>query len=203
MEGYLYTLILFSGVLLVALIAGKCHASEMMVRKIIHMGVGNWWFLEMRFFPTMGKALVLPCLFIVLNALYVVFHKGESEQRRNYGLVYYPISLVILVLLQFKAGLPQSACLTGVLCMAYGDSIAAILGRTWGKRRLPGFMHEKTMLGFVSMFVVSFAIIFMIDGNPVVALIIGLGASVCEAVTPYGLDNLTVPILTALAMGGM
>jgi dolichol kinase len=137
---YLYTFLLFFSTLLVAFLAGKVGASEMVQRKIVHMGVGNWWFLEMRLFPTMGDALVLPALFILLNGLYIVFRQGESERRKNFGLVYYPVALVVLVILQYRAGLASLACLTGVLCMAYGDSFAAMIGTTWGKEE-PAVVH--------------------------------------------------------------
>jgi len=201
MIGYAYTAILFLGTLLASFVAGKLGASEMVRRKIVHMGVGNWWFLEMRYFPTMGQALLLPFAFVFLNALYVIFRQGESEQRKNYGLVYYPISLVVLVLLQFRAGLDSSACLTGVLCMAYGDSFAAMAGTIFGRRKLPGFMSDKTWLGFVVMFLASFVVVLFVFHSLWAALSIAVIASVCEAATPYGLDNLSVPIITALVAG--
>lgn len=198
---YLYTFLLFFSTLLVAFLAGKVGASEMVQRKIVHMGVGNWWFLEMRLFPTMGDALVLPALFILLNGLYIVFRQGESERRKNFGLVYYPVALVVLVILQYRAGLASLACLTGVLCMAYGDSFAAMIGTTWGKKNLPWYMSQKTWLGFGVMFLASLIVSLLTLRSFPVALLVALVAAVLEAATPYGLDNLSVPIIVALVAG--
>jgi 4-hydroxybenzoate polyprenyltransferase len=43
--------------------------------------------------------------------------KGRVNGAKNFGLVYYPVALVVLVILQYRAGLASLACLTGVLCI--------------------------------------------------------------------------------------
>ncbi|MDD7201053.1 MAG: hypothetical protein SPF89_10670 [Sphaerochaetaceae bacterium] len=202
MKGILYSYLLILVVLAIGLGARKLHASPMVSRKIIHMGVGNWWFVEMAMLPTLQLALVPPITFIFLNTLAVVLHKGESEEKRNYGLIYYPVALVVLVLLQFKAGVSSRACLWGVLVMAYGDSFAAIFG-SWYKdsRHLPGYMRDKTLVGSLVMLVVSVAVGLGVTHSFPMALLVGLVATVAEAATPFGLDNLSVPILATLVAG--
>ena len=127
---------------------------------------------------------------------------SQPEEKRNYGLIYYPIALVVLVLLQFKAGISSRACLWGVLVMAYGDSFAAIFG-PWHKdsRHLPGYMRDKTLVGSLVMLVVSVAVGLGVIHNFPMALLVALVATVAEAATPFGLDNLSVPILAALVAG--
>lgn len=203
MTGLLYSFLLIAGVLALGLVLKKCHVSEMVVRKVVHMGVGNWWFIEMRYFDTLGMALVGPVAFIGLNTLFVVFHKGESEKSRNYGLVYYPIALLLLVLLQYGGKLTSAACLCGVLVMAYGDSLAGIFGKLWGKKKLPSYMKEKSWLGLSVMFLVSFVVSFLVLHSFRSALLVALVAAVSESATPFGLDNLSVPLLASWVAGAL
>lgn len=201
MKGLVYSYLLILIVLVIGLLASRLHASPMVSRKIVHMGVGNWWFIEMAFLPTLTLAAIPPISFIVLNTLFVLKKGGESEEKKNYGLVYYPIALLVLVLLQFRAGLSSRACLWGVLAMAYGDSFAAIFGGIWGRKHLPGYLHDKTWVGSIVMFVMSATVGLAVSHNLPAALAVGLAVTLCEACTPFGLDNLSVPIVGALLAG--
>ncbi len=202
MKGILYSYLLIVVVILIGLVAGKMHASPMVSRKIVHMGVGNWWFVEMAMLPTLSLALTPPITFIILNFLVVLFHGGESEKKRNYGLIYYPVALVVLVLLQFKGGISSRACLWAVLVMSYGDSFAAIFGSAYpSSPHLPFYMHEKTVVGSVVMFFVSVAVGLGVSHNLPHAVLVAFIATLSEALTPFGLDNLSVPVLSALVAG--
>jgi phytol kinase len=94
----------------------------------------------------------------------------------------------------------------GALTMGYGDGFAAILGKRFGKRKIMG---DKSIVGTVVMFVVTvlvvtgFSIGYSLPGTWsfgwwISLFVIGVVASLLEAYTPHGLDNLTVPIGTTL-----
>ena len=93
--------------------------------------------------------------------------------------------------------------------MGYGDGLAALIGRKWGKRKLNIPSGGKTWLGTLVMFLVSFLITFVVLmiaslslGTALgVALLVGLISAFVEAITPLGLDNLTVPLLAAFLVG--
>lgn len=180
------------------------------VRKFIHIGVSNWWFILLVSFDSLAYALVGPIMFIVLNSLavYTGFANvlGISDKRRNLGLVYFPISLLVLVLLGYTGTIPMWACGMGVITMGYGDGLAAIIGKRWGKREI---RHGKTVLGTIVMACVTFLVLigFSIGyhitglwtvGWWVTLVIVALIVALLEAFTPYGLDNITVPLGTAL-----
>ncbi|MFA7117699.1 MAG: hypothetical protein WC159_02890 [Sphaerochaetaceae bacterium] len=200
--GLLYSVFFLSAVIALSFALGKWGGlSPMGVRKLVHMGVSNWWFIEMSFFTQVGYALIGPVCFVVLNSLFVLFKKGESESHKNLGLIYFPVSLIVLVLLQYNRVLSVRACLCGVLVMGYGDSLAAIIGQKWGKDRLPWFFHLKSYQGTIAMFLVSLVVACLVLGNFAGALVVALVASVVEAITPYGLDNMSVPLLVAFIAG--
>lgn len=191
----------------------KTPISSETMRKIIHIGVSNWWFLELTFFTTLSYALVGPIFFIISNSLFTFLDWGRfvgmNDKKRNYGLIYFPVTLLLMVIFQYQGILPTVACTVGVLVMGYGDGLAALIGRKWGKRKLNIPSGGKTWLGTLVMFLVSFLITFvalMIASlSPVsalgIALLIGVVSAFVEAVTPLGLDNITVPLLVAFLVG--
>ena len=187
-------------------------SSESM-RKFIHIGVSNWWFIEVNYFTSLGYALLGPIAFIILNSLFTFLGWGKSlgmdDKKRNYGLIYFPITLLILVILQFQGVVSSLSCTISVMIMGYGDGLAALIGAKWGKRKLPLSFASKSYLGSLVMAVVSFIVTFIglvaftSVGLPtvvLVSLVVGLLCSAAEAVTPFGLDNITVPFLALLVL---
>ncbi|WP_320130475.1 hypothetical protein [uncultured Sphaerochaeta sp.] len=203
------------GILVVAFALGKyTKISSETVRKIVHIGVSNWWFLEIAYFTQLKYALVGPIVFLIANSLFTFLNWGKviglNDRKRNYGLIYYPITLILLVFLQFNGVLSSLACLIGVLVMGYGDGLAALIGMKWGKKKLPLPSGGKTYIGAMSMlavsFLVSFLLILLMSSLSLgmafaLSLLIGFVASFVEAITPLGIDNLSVPLLCAFLAG--
>lgn len=174
-------------------------------RKFIHIGVSNWWIVAMLFYTNPYYAAVVPAIFVVVNyisykqQLFKAMERDGSKQ--DLGTVYYAISLLILALLTFRDSSQAYIGALGILIMGYGDGFAALVGEKLGKHKLVG---KKSIEGTITMFVISFlvslAILGIFNGNQMFldAFILAIVAAGLEAVTPLGLDNLTVPILTAL-----
>ena len=176
-------------------------------RKFIHIGVSNWWIIAMIFFDSVYFAMIPPITFIILNYASYKMNLIKSMERGgqgNLGTVYFPISLLILVLLTFTDVIGASPYMgaIGILIMGYGDGLAAVIGKKYGKRPLPfGKSLEGSITMFIASFIVSFVLIFIYN-DFITALWIGLAISVVatlvELYTPKGLDNLSVPLLTAV-----
>ncbi len=188
-----------------------CAISSESMRKFIHIGVCNWWFLELWYFNTLTYALIGPITFIILNSLFTFREWGTAlglgDRKRNYGLIYFPVTLVILVVLQYNHLVSPLASTIGVLVMGYGDGLAALIGAKWGKREIPFNVSKKSYLGTLTMFIVSVvvvlvALIFFSDLSLAklitVTVVVAFVSAVVEVLTPFGLDNLTVPLLATL-----
>ncbi len=201
-------------VIVIAFILGKkTTISSETMRKFIHIGVSNWWFLEITFFTSLSYALVGPIFFIISNSLFTFLDWGRfvgmDDKKRNYGLIYFPVTLLLMVILQYQGTLPTIACTIGVLVMGYGDGFAGLIGRKWGKHTLNIPSGGKTWLGTLVMFLVSFLVTFVVLmvaslslGSAFgIALLVGVVSAIVEAITPLGLDNLTVPLLAAFIVG--
>ena len=91
-----FTLILGVVAVGVLLSLSKLFSTEFS-RKFIHIGVSNWWFILITYFDSLPYALIGPLFFIVVNTIVVYTNLattlGISEERRNMGLIYYPITL--------------------------------------------------------------------------------------------------------------
>lgn len=179
--------------------------SEEGTRKFVHIGVSNYWFIAMYFFDSPYWASIVPALFIVINSLSYRFSllssmERSDEKKSGLGTIYYPVSLTILTLFTFSTYSSPFVGALGMLSMGYGDGLAAIFGRLWGKRSLPCFLKKKTVLGTLTMFVVTFmissAILYVYRPNQtiLIPLTLALLGTIFEAMTPNGLDNITVPL---------
>ncbi|MBU1142885.1 MAG: hypothetical protein KKH92_04485 [Firmicutes bacterium] len=178
-------------------------------RKFIHIGVSNWWILAMIFFKgenSVWFAIVPPITFIVLNYLSHRLNLLKAMERGgkgNLGTVYFPISLLILVILTFGVLEQPFIGAVGILVMGYGDGLAAVIGTKYGKHKIA---FGKSVEGSLTMFLTSFAVaitlllIFRVPNPFLIAIGVAVIASMIELVTPKGLDNLSVPLITSLAL---
>lgn len=176
-------------------------------RKAVHILVCNWWLLAMFFFDSPLWAAVVPACFVVLNYLSYRFQLFSSMERGagkgDLGTVYYAISLLLLALITFGPLNNPVVGGVGILIMGYGDGLAAVVGTRWPKRPYQIFGSEKTLSGSLTMLGASFLVTLILlaaTGQSQVlipAITLAVLATVLEAATPLGLDNLTVPLVSA------
>ena len=187
-------------------------------RKIIHISVCHWWLLLMYFFDTLAFAVIGPISFIIINYLSYRFRLMPAmeleDNRKNLGTVYFPISLLVLVLLSYLDVIPIYAGAVGILIMGYGDGFASLLGECCGGRKIVFWGGTKSLLGSSAMFLLSALVTIIITwyfhpyGRDIpmlllVAAVTAASATAVELLTPLGLDNITVPIISALIYSGM
>jgi len=91
--------------------------------------------------------------------------------------------------------LPFKAALAGAFLVCVCDAVAALVGMTFGKRRI--FLIRKTYLGTTAFFVAGVLTLFPIIGWKG-AVITAFVASIIEAISIEGIDNLFLPILGGL-----
>src|SRR5690554_3362005 len=84
-----------------ALLAKSNRYSKEFIRKFVHISVSNWWFILIVTIEKVSYALVGPILFIIVNTFFVVTKltktMGIDDEKRNLGLIFFPLSLLILV----------------------------------------------------------------------------------------------------------
>ena len=198
-------------------------------RKFLHIMIGNLPFL-IPFFSYNRFPLNFPFFvaapFILVTFLVSPYSPTKSlsqkipeltevtEGGHQLGLVFYAISYTVLAL--FFSAKPYVIA-AGILPMAYGDAAASLIGEKFGRHHFKIFA-KKSIEGSLAMFAISFASFsasllffsafysFSVFSSIVAALTVAVAATVAEAVTPRGVDNITVPLISAwlflFLMGG-
>lgn len=174
-------------------------------RKIIHIAVSHWWLVAIPFFDSVWAALVTPVAFIAINyaALKLKFFTAMDDPSRphNFGTVYFPISLSILVALCWGGVLPYTVGGAAMLVLGWSDGLAAIIGRATRFGEFKLFGRPKSVAGILTMLAASVVVLLLF--NVSIATVVWLAplVTLVELFTPLGLDNLTVPATVALVLG--
>ena len=187
-------------------------------RKIIHIGVAHWWLIAMAMFDDPWVASIGPLSFIFINALAIRFRllpaMDEGADARNWGTVYFPVSLIVLVNLCWRGLMPLWIGGIAVLVLGWGDGLAALVGERFGGSGVRIWGSRKTAAGTATMFAASFAVTlaFTLLFNrrfgsfpPAIGVSAAMAAAatVVELLTPLGLDNITIPLASAFLYAGV
>lgn len=187
-------------------------------RKVIHIGVSHWWLIAMALMNDPLVASVGPATFIVINALALRFKllpaMDAGADSRNLGTVYFPIALLVLVNLCWRHVMPPWVGGIAVLVLGWGDGLAALVGETNGAPGARIWGGRKSAAGTLLMFTASFAVTLLFTlifnsryGDLVPAIgvstIVAAAATVVELLTPFGIDNITVPLAVAALYAGV
>ncbi len=180
-------------------------------------------------------AMIVPLLFVLLfvgigtgkiqNDQFVnsMSRTGDSKELLQ-GTLYYSVVMLLVTVLWFYIQLDGNGNPAGIVlmgCLAGGDGLADIFGRKYGGDKKFGLKgSEKTVIGTIGMFIGSFlfslilVLIFSLAvpnfnliGLILSVLIISAVATLVEAFSPKGFDNITIPIsviivIILLSLGG-
>jgi len=178
-------------------------------RKFIHITVGMWSVGTVLLFDRWYMAVIPPVSFILINYISYrqeTFKAMESGEKGNLGTVYFPFSFsVVLFLLWDRPHL----LVASLMPMTWGDAMAAVLGSRYGRFRYTLWGSTRSLEGSVSMFLFAFFATFLalwlfpplgLGLSLLYALVVAAITALVEAATPWHLDNLTVPLVSATTL---
>lgn len=171
-------------------------------RKVVHIGVGMWAFGTAALFSSAWAAIVPPAAFVLINyASYRLnlFRAMESDDKSNVGTIVFPLAFIAMTLIFFDRS--KALFVASLMPLTWGDSFAAIVGRRWGRHRYTVAGATRSWEGTLAMLALSFvsvALALLAFGWPadsalLYAVLMAVVAALAEAVSPAGLDNLTIP----------
>jgi phytol kinase len=125
---------------------------------------------------------------------------SSSGAGNEFGLVYYCLMFTLLAFLFFRTPLVIAV---GILPLAYGDGLGALLGQKYG-RHLYRVIDKKSVEGTLAVFlgtVLALLVGMAFYGLPLPdalwkASLIGLAVAVVEGLAPWGLDNVAIPVVS-------
>ena len=176
-----------------------------LLRKIIHIGVGP--LIPLAKFLEINQNLAqyiaaLVSILVLINYIYRLFPIIEDIDRKSFGTLFYCLSLIILISLFWDKD--PSSLFAGVFIMTFGDGLAGLLGKNFKSKNWIIFNQKKSLIGTATMFIVSFIITGSLAyyGSHEISFflpLIALLATTIEQFSIAGIDNLFVPIVSAIA----
>lgn len=177
-------------------------------RKVVHIGAGNvilfaWWF-NIPAWVGISASIVFSIL-TFLSYQFPILPSINGIGRKSLGTFFYAVSIGILVAGFWTIRQPQLAAL-GILVMTWGDGLAALVGQRFGKHPYQLWDMHKSWEGSLTMTIVSYAvsslILLAVYGNCwqvwLISLVVAVVATGLEAFSKFGIDNLTVPLGSAV-----
>lgn len=183
-------------------------------RKFVHVSVGVLMLFTPFLFVSNRPPIVLAIVFVFVNFVAIKSRKLgsiHSTQRKTYGTLYFPFAYLLLCLFWWQSPIVYEIAL---LLMAIADTAAAVAG----ERASPSDAYvlwedRKTIQGSVVMFLSSVILVGFgaslfhrltgMDPPDLqilvpVSFFVAIMATIAEAVSSRGSDNLSVPLVAAV-----
>ena len=127
---------------------------------------------------------------LFVSDLTIVASRDHDEGRFVMGPVTLGVGAMLALLLY-----PLAASTIAIYSLAFGDSVASLVGKSVKSVKIP-FTGGKTIAGSAACFIVVFAVAYRLSGDLPASLVIGISASVFEALSVGDLDNIMLPVGT-------
>ncbi len=222
--GLVVSFVYASSLILVAeIIRRRRGYSQEFTRKIVHVGAGMWVLGVLSLFENWYIGIIPFASFIFIN--YIVWRykllDAIDAPDSTPGTVYFALSITILFGLFWRTGSPGDQgyiAAAGTMAMTWGDALAAIIGKVWGRHKYTVGKSTRSFEGSLAMFIASGTAMFLVlmigPGSSLsphtaplrlgvsltAALIAALIATGAEAVSPHGMDNISVPLISGLTI---
>jgi len=174
------------------------------VRKIIHIGIGPLIPIAQFLKINQNSALIftgIVSLMVFTNYNYKLFPTIEDVERKSFGTLFYCLSLFILIYLFWDKD--PYALITGFFIMTFGDGLAGLIGKNYNSNSWIFFKQKKSLFGTMTMFLTSLIVVASIgyaqqNSYNLNFFTIAFFATLLEQFSVLGIDNLIVPISSAL-----
>lgn len=192
-------------------------------RKVVHIGAGMWVFGVLAAFDNWYVGVFVFASFIVLNYLAYRSRALEAidDDESTPGTVYFALSITILFAAFWRTNSPDNLghiAAAGAMAMTWGDAMASLIGRRWGRHRYTFRGDTRSLEGSAAMFVASslamFLTLLLVPGSSLAPQAAPLSVPVClaaagasaivatgaEAISPAGKDNISVPLIAGVVL---
>lgn len=178
-----------------------------LTRKFVHMCVGTFvafwpFFLSWREIELLSIAFLIVILISIRITAFKAIHTSPS---RAIGEICFAVVIGLLALISTTKWIFMAS----MLSLSIGDALAAIVGVMWGEStKYKVFGKTKSVIGTATFFVVSVGIMMTyVHFSPDTAgfttlFLVPVLATLTENVAFNGTDNLIMPLLIALVLGG-
>jgi len=163
------------------------------------------WFAARHFSLTIGLLSAVVCVYSwseyrrlggssvpFISRITVLAARKRDDGRFVLGPVTMAIGVLFTLLL-----FPSVPATAGIYALAFGDGVASLAGKLWGRTRIP-FTGGKTVEGSVACFLSVYVASLTVTRSPLHALAIAAVAAAVELIPARDYDNLFIPVSIAL-----
>ena len=180
-------------------------------RKFVHVTVSLWACWVFYSFQDKRMAVILPVIFIIMNlnpVRKIILHIAHIDKEYHPGMLYYPVSLFLLIWFCWQEEYRFIAMIS-LLNLGLGDSAAAVIGSRFAKKLYKVGEHTKSYLGSSCMLAVCLVstlslLIYYVPDFSIKDIVAGCsvacGVTFMEALSVKGMDNLSVPMVSAVIL---
>ncbi|MBR5645411.1 MAG: phosphatidate cytidylyltransferase [Treponema sp.] len=175
-----------------------------LVRKSIHICSSFIpLLLSFLYWPTIAALLAMVIFYSIseflrlrnINIPVISFITKTAAREKDDGkFVMGPVTLVIGIILTALM-CQKMPCAIGIFSLAFGDGFASLIGKMFGKRKLP-FSRGKTYAGSLGCFIASFISLFLLTKSSYISLIIAAATTLIESLPLGDFDNIIIPTFT-------
>lgn len=118
----------------------------------------------------------------------------SGVKRTTWGEIFFPLGCGITAWLFLEKSIPSFQY--GILVLGVSDGMAGFVGQKYGRSAIP-FVRGKTIEGSLVFFAFTLLLMpffFQMQLFFLKNIFVALGVTVIEAISPYGTDNITVPV---------
>lgn len=176
-------------------------------RKFVHVLAGVYMAFWTKILPLDGIAVLglMAFVFLLYSRFSPIFHAVYTHDRRTYGELFFALAILVCALLASEPWIYTTA----ILFLAVADGGAAVFGKLLGKKNSYNVFGSKDLkksiagtsayilLAYVCLFV---GLSYSDTTISAMLLLLPLGGAVLENISPYGLDDLVVPVYVVLML---
>ena len=159
------------------------------------------WFLAAYYWYTVYGLLIIVSLYYFCEIARLEGHpvplvslitETASRQRDEYKFVLGPVTLVFGIVFAALV-LPLSCARIGIFALAFGDGLASLAGKLFGRIKIP-HTGGKTLEGSLTCFAAVFLSTYIVTRHFIPSLIIALVSTLIEILPLGDWDNMIIPV---------
>ena len=135
-------------------------------------------------------------VFLLVSKRIALLESIHKVERKTWGEIYFPIGIALMA----WAFLPAHVRNYEITVLIYGisDVSANLIGTHYGKHSFSIFKCKKSWEGSTAFFISIFIILTIFRISLPIAAGISLVTTLAEGFSPFGLDNLTIPMVISI-----
>lgn len=207
MGAILAVILVFAVLMFAEYLARTTEIHSELTRKFVHMSVGTFvafwpFFMSWRQIELLSVAFLL---IMLISIRWTIFQSIHTVPRQVTGEILFAMVIGFLALLSSSEWIFMAA----MLHLSLGDGVAAIVGLGWGDTtQYKVFGRTKSVAGTTAFLATSVMIMIVYvaftstNAGFIPLVLVPLLATATENLAVNGTDNLIMPLMVALVLGG-